>query len=234
MRSLHIKPLACAVAILLGLGAVPARADEDPRVKSARDMFVQAEARYEVGDYEQAAELFEESYRLSRRPQVLIRLADAYERGGELSSAAGALEKYLQFDRDPATITRLEYIYARLRPRAEVEEPAGRWATKVVLAGSGVALASAAVFVLLGHDARNDAAAACGEADGRSVCTPEGKSAIEREGRYALAADISFGAAAASFAVGAYLFWQDREQPHVGVSAGEGGAMIWVDGALPW
>jgi tetratricopeptide (TPR) repeat protein len=224
----------CREAFGVGSRCDPEGTRSSPVVLSARELFVDAENRYAIGDYERAAELFEESYRRSRRPQVLLRLADAYERSGQLERAAAALQSFLEFERDEATVTRLEYMRARVHARARAQErPAARWLTPTLLGTSAAGLAAAGVFVVLGRDARSDADAGCNVAGDREVCTADGRRAVDRERHFSLLADVSFGVAAASFAVGGLLWLRDRDQPRLSIGATECGAMIHIEGALP-
>ncbi|HZS37010.1 MAG TPA: hypothetical protein VFF06_09290 [Polyangia bacterium] len=59
------------------LAGAPAFAGEDDR---ARERYKQGQTSFEAGKFAEAARAFEESYELSRRPQLLWDAAQAYER----------------------------------------------------------------------------------------------------------------------------------------------------------
>lgn len=71
----------------------PRRVDEVPE---ARQSFVHGERLYAAGHYEQAVVAYAAAYQSSKQPQLLFNLANAYERMGERTRAAGLLERYLR------------------------------------------------------------------------------------------------------------------------------------------
>jgi tetratricopeptide (TPR) repeat protein len=89
-----------AIAILLlsaiYLPAPPAHAQPQPPVEDtrARELFLEGEAHYAAGRYEQAAERYLEAYQLSQRPELLFNVGNAYERLGDYEKAAEYLRQY--------------------------------------------------------------------------------------------------------------------------------------------
>ncbi|MEM9494307.1 MAG: tetratricopeptide repeat protein, partial [Myxococcota bacterium] len=61
----------------------------------ARQLFLDGDAMYAKGQYEQAIAAFSEAYELSGRHRILVALANSYERMARLEEAAATLRKYL-------------------------------------------------------------------------------------------------------------------------------------------
>ncbi|HJL15125.1 MAG TPA: tetratricopeptide repeat protein [Sandaracinaceae bacterium LLY-WYZ-13_1] len=78
-------------AILLTTASVAAQ-DEDA---AARRAFRLGQAHYDNGEFEQAAERFEEAYRLSGRPRLLFNAYLAYRDMQDLPSSARTLRRFL-------------------------------------------------------------------------------------------------------------------------------------------
>lgn len=73
---------------------------------------------YEAGRYEAAIEAFQEAYELSQRHALLLNIASAYERLGDLPSTIEVLERYLPYvepDKKIALTKRLESLKERQR-----------------------------------------------------------------------------------------------------------------------
>jgi tetratricopeptide (TPR) repeat protein len=126
---------------LLGLSTV-ARADEKPgsaphpaeassadaRAR-ARDRFLEAKAAHERGEFEKAARLFEEAYRISPQAAVKFNAGISWDRGGDHGRAADAYEAAL----DMGGLQEQEAVEARERLGAlkrelgylSVDEPVG-------------------------------------------------------------------------------------------------------------
>ena len=82
-----VATLACALTLPLSAHAQeqPTPEPEPPGVSSdddekARLLFKEGDGHYAAGRYEKAIELFEQAYELSKRPDLLFNLANAYER----------------------------------------------------------------------------------------------------------------------------------------------------------
>jgi len=109
---------ASLLALLTVAYAPAAQAQSDD--ERAHGHFLAARSYMDQGRYEDAAEQFEESFRLSERPELLLNMALAYERAGMYEEGAGALDRWLavspEDDPDRRTVTsRAE----NLRQRAE-------------------------------------------------------------------------------------------------------------------
>lgn len=128
-----MKSLPCAVAILTAWAFVvsPARAQvsDDER---ARAHFHAGESYFAQGRYADAAEQFDEAYRLSGRAPLLANASVAFERAGNLPMAIERLEAFLASDAPEVestrvtSATRLESLRARLAAQVESnrdEEP---------------------------------------------------------------------------------------------------------------
>jgi tetratricopeptide (TPR) repeat protein len=112
-----------AVAMSIGGDFVtgPAHADasaEDDQ--KARELFRLAESHYAAGRYEKAAVLYDEAYRLSGRPDLLLALVNTYERIGNYGLAVDKLKQYLDHPRaknQAALRDRLQRLEATDRER---------------------------------------------------------------------------------------------------------------------
>ena len=82
-----------AIALTLA-GASVARAQPEGE-QDARHHFRLGSAHYDSGHFAEAAREFEESYRLSRRPELLNNIYVAHRDAGNAGAAADALERYL-------------------------------------------------------------------------------------------------------------------------------------------
>ncbi|WP_428263446.1 tetratricopeptide repeat protein [Haliangium sp.] len=221
------------LALIFGFSVFVPQADAQKRDdERARDLFIEGEAHYAAGRYEEAAKVYEEAFELSQRPELLFNIANAYERMGEYTTAADYLRRYVQSPRARDVVSvrerirRLEVAAEEQRRRQEEERkqaeleaqqassntgagptkpqrnPAVFW-----LAGSGAAAAGAVVFGLLANAAGNDAAKSCGDApDGGLVCRETADGALTRETIFAISADVSAVAAVATAGVGLYLY----------------------------
>jgi tetratricopeptide (TPR) repeat protein len=87
------------VATVVCVGVVPGRARAQTSAEDdqkARELFRLGESHYIAGRYEKAAVLYEEAYRMSGRIELLIVLANTYERMGEYGQALDHLREYLK------------------------------------------------------------------------------------------------------------------------------------------
>ncbi|MBX2804205.1 MAG: hypothetical protein KTR31_41475 [Myxococcales bacterium] len=82
----------------IGLPALsePAPSSTSGDDSRARELFMEGDAHYAAGRYEEAAIRFHEAYQLSARPELLFNLANVYERLTEYDRAAEYLRRYLQ------------------------------------------------------------------------------------------------------------------------------------------
>jgi tetratricopeptide (TPR) repeat protein len=91
--------------------------------ENARRHFESGAAYLQQSDYENALREFQSAYALSKRPPLLLNIANVYERMGKLREAVDALTKYL--DEDPKTPERTthETRIANLKKRIEAMPP---------------------------------------------------------------------------------------------------------------
>jgi tetratricopeptide (TPR) repeat protein len=119
MRSTRI--CAACVLVALALAGATARADQGSPEddQKARELFRLGERHYAAGRYEKAAVMYDEAYRLSGRPELLLAIVNTYERMGDYEQAIEYLEKYLDHPR----ARNVESLRERLRrlERAEKE-----------------------------------------------------------------------------------------------------------------
>ena len=80
--------------------------------QEARELFVQGQAAYETGDYQNATSLWERAYELDPRPLLQYNLAQAYERLGQLDEAVAAYRVYV--DQTPGDDERARNARARI------------------------------------------------------------------------------------------------------------------------
>jgi tetratricopeptide (TPR) repeat protein len=129
MSSTRRWVIAAAAALAL-TGSVPPRpaladdsSEEDDQ--KARELFRLAESHYAAGRYEKAAVLYDESYRLSGRPELLLAIVNTYERMGEYRLAIARLREYLKHPKarnTGALRERLRRLEAADRGRQEEED----------------------------------------------------------------------------------------------------------------
>ncbi len=103
---MRVLATALVVLTLSSVSSVVAAQSDDER---AHGHFLAARSYMDQGRYEDAAEQFRESYRLSERPELLLNIALAYERAGMFGEAADTLDEWLSVtpedDPDRRTVT---------------------------------------------------------------------------------------------------------------------------------
>ncbi len=82
-------------------GRQPPVAVDEPEARQLSDQGLES---YRRGEYDQAIDRFKEAYVLSRLPDLLYDLAQAYRRKGDCAHARSAYRSYLEFD--PAAYNR--------------------------------------------------------------------------------------------------------------------------------
>lgn len=86
-----------AGALALTLVSLPlAGAIAGPQENLARDQVKQAAAAYNLGHFDEAAEHYEEAYRLVQDPVLLFNIAQSYRLGGKLDKALYAYRAFLR------------------------------------------------------------------------------------------------------------------------------------------
>jgi hypothetical protein len=105
---------------LLG-SVVPVGAQTDD--ENARIHFESGAAYLKQSDNENALREFQAAYALSKRPALLLNIANVYERMGKPKEAVDALSKYLEEDPKTAERSTVESRIANLKKRAETATP---------------------------------------------------------------------------------------------------------------
>lgn len=105
--------------------AAPPPSSEDGDQARAKELFENGATLYREGSYEAAILAFEEAFRLSRRPALLLNIANAQERLANWKSARDTLERYRALSRAEEReaierrIANLDERLAEERARAE-------------------------------------------------------------------------------------------------------------------
>ncbi len=241
MRS--ISAVAIVLTLAIDLAALPASAQQQPLPQPAdedtraKELFLEGEAHYAAGRYEQAAERYLEAYELSQRPELLFNVGNAYERLGDYEKAAEYLSQYADNPRARDVVSvrerirRLEAAAAEQKRRTQQEpppapgpdsavaepaapRPASEGGTKRAtwwLIGSGASAAGAVAMGLLALNAGNNAARNCSDT-GRPVCLDTASSSLAQETFFAIGADVFAVATVVTAGVGIYLLFQDDEE----------------------
>jgi tetratricopeptide (TPR) repeat protein len=231
----------CSLAAVFLLFASPGHAEpQSSNDKEARKLFFQGDRMYEEGKYEEAVEAFEKAYQLSRRPELLFNLANAYERLGQYEEALRALRDYAPAapkddrERIAARLKTLEERAEERRSRAEKEkavatpapapapaetkpsepapeEPASK---PPILAYTllGVGAVGVGVGVFFGVQAMGAKSDAEEQCGGASgnFCRASAQGSIDDASSRALIADIAFAAGAVAAGAGVVLLLTHR------------------------
>jgi tetratricopeptide (TPR) repeat protein len=100
----------------LTTAAAPAASQAGPD-ELARKHFESGVAYLQESDYPNALKAFEKSFELSKRPEILLNVATVHERSGDLRSAVGALERYLELAPTGAHVETVKLRIANLEKR---------------------------------------------------------------------------------------------------------------------
>jgi tetratricopeptide (TPR) repeat protein len=194
----------------------------------AKQLFINGSDLYKEGRYEEALIAWEEAYRLSDRPRILLNMANAYERMGELNRAMDELYRfkiYAEADEREQVERRIRMLEEKIREAAVQPDPApnidpvpnpvpeprpkparsggGVRVAPIVLMGVGVAaIGAGAGFGLASRSAGNAAKESCTEVPDGLYCSTDAQDAIQRNRTNALIADISFAVGAVATATG--------------------------------
>jgi tetratricopeptide (TPR) repeat protein len=106
-------------ALLAVLGPAGAQSDDE----NARIHFESGAAYLKQSDNENALREFQAAYSLSKRPALLLNIANVYERMGKPKDAVDALSKYLEEDPKTPDRTTVETRIANLKKRVEAQPP---------------------------------------------------------------------------------------------------------------
>ncbi len=190
--------------------------------EAARALYVSGERHYAAGRYEEAASDFLQSYELSKRPDLLFNVANAYERLSDYESAAVYLEEYLgtpdasnevsvrqrirrlrmnakkreQEDKDIAELARLE------PSGGNQSEGASRVLPYSLLGGGALLVGGGLVAGLVSRNAGSDAEKFCTSS---GLCETGAKSSLDRERNFGILADVAIGAGVVVAGVGVFL-----------------------------
>ncbi len=239
--------LLCAGAMLLSPGAALAQSaqpndaaetgDSTNNDERARELYLEGDAHYAAGRYEEAARSFTEAYELSKRSQLLFNLGNTYERMGDYEQAAAYLQEYIDQPRARDVVSirqrirRLNEAAERERRRVQ-DQAANPTAQQVPADGTGVAeekassgrssgpyywLITGGVLVggavglgLLASQAGSDAGDNCAPGTGGGqVCLDAAESDLNRETSLSIGADVALVAGVAVAGVGLYLLLTD-------------------------
>ena len=226
-----------AATLMLALPFVEARAESDPDAdREAHDYYLKGEGHYAAGRYRKAATAFERAYQLSKRPELLFNIGNAYERLGEYKKAAENLRRYAA---DPQAkgrdlvrerIGRLEAAHeqqvkesrelqqARLRKEqaertravAPTAAPGESTSTRRLIAYVCLGVGAAALGTSLGLGlAARKAGDDAEENCLNGICLDGAESNIDKQKRLALATDITLGVGLAAAGTGAFLLIYD-------------------------
>ena len=88
---------AAAAAPAATPAAQPAGDDKAANLKRAEELFFNGKRLYTEGSYEAAILAFQESYELSKEPQLLYNIGNTYERLGDFANARRYLDQYRAF-----------------------------------------------------------------------------------------------------------------------------------------
>lgn len=103
--------LMVVTTLLVGAGA--ARADN--RAAEARNLFNEGNAHFAVGEFAQAADLYQQAYKLKQDPALLYNAAQAYRLAGQQEKALVLYKNYVQFYPDAANVAEVNSQIAKLK-----------------------------------------------------------------------------------------------------------------------
>jgi tetratricopeptide (TPR) repeat protein len=111
---------ACSLAVLVAgcfaFQAAPAAAGPD---EDARKHFDAGESYFKTSDYEGSLREFRTAYALSKRPLILLNLANVYERMSKLPEAVEMLKQYLDEDKNTKERATIELRIQNLQKRID-------------------------------------------------------------------------------------------------------------------
>lgn len=210
-----------AILVVLLPTVAAAQMSDDER---ARQHFEAARSYYDQARYEDAEREFQESFRLSRRVELLVNIATCRERALDFDGAAEMLERYLNERPDAPDRTTVQTRIERLRALAEREgdhpppppegdtaEPAAQGSSgdptlitagAVTLAVGGAALIAMIITGAAAHVMYEDLRAVCGE---DFVCPEEQRGTRDTGEALAITSTVLTVAGGAAAAAGVVL-----------------------------
>jgi tetratricopeptide (TPR) repeat protein len=107
--------------------AAPAGDEKAANLKRAEELYRNGERLYTEGSYESAILAFQESYELSKEPQLLYNIGNAYERLGDFANSRRYLDQYRAFAPEKereALSRRIQTLDQRQREKEQKEREA--------------------------------------------------------------------------------------------------------------
>ena len=107
--------------------AAPADDEKSANLKRAEELFRNGERLYTEGSYESAILAFQECYELSKEPQLLYNIGNAYERLGDFANSRRYLDQYRAFAPEKereALSRRIQALDQRQRDKEQKEREA--------------------------------------------------------------------------------------------------------------
>ncbi len=142
-------------------------------------------------------------------PDAKPREQDAIEKRIEnLKRRAKKQEEAKEREKEAKKAERRKHASVAVKKHEHHEPKAGTSSSAlgyVFLGTGGAALVVGGVFSVMALSARHDEQSNCATTSGQRLCTTDADSAIQRDQRYSLAADIGFGVGIVAAGVGAYL-----------------------------
>ncbi len=108
----------CASGSSLALGA---SADDSKR---AKELYQKATAHYGVGEYEQAAEAYQESYKLKGDPALLYNAAQSYRLAGKLEKSLTLYRNYTRLYPDEPNIPEVRERIEKVEDQIQADKAA--------------------------------------------------------------------------------------------------------------
>lgn len=195
----------------------------------ARQLFENGRRLYGEGSYEAAIVAWEACYDLSKRPELLFNLSNAYERLGDARKALDLLNRY----RAEATLTPDEHdrlarkastletrVNAAPPPPAQVDSKrfTGRDAAGAVIALTGTgALVVGALFGTYALDAREQVRSNCVDTGNGLLCPESAQASIDRAERDGPLSLVALGVGGLGLISGITLIATPGPQPKAGL-----------------
>ena len=209
---------------------------QDPEQR-AKELYQNGAILYEEGRYEDAVVAWNEAYHLSQRPALLYNIANAQERLGLWQEALDTLNRYRAYagagqrDSLDRRITNLE---RRLQEGGTTETPtdtgtetvapmlgqaptgkptrstsSSRVLPLALLGGGAVFMTAGTAFGLSAAGARRAASESCTTVDAGTWCLEEADTALSRDRRNSVIADVGFLLGTAGLASGGVMLMLD-------------------------
>ncbi|MCB9763760.1 MAG: hypothetical protein H6739_28585 [Alphaproteobacteria bacterium] len=123
---MRLRTLAVLLPLALAAPGLAHAQDDAAEEQRAKELFYNGRDLYNEGLYQEAILAFEESYRLSGRHELLLNIASAQERLGQVQEAVDTLNRYRAYapaDEREALERRIRNLERRLAEEAENQPP---------------------------------------------------------------------------------------------------------------